>query len=253
MPLPIIKSEEATTLLSHIRKRYHSSTRNDNGEVIYSPEEFENDIQRWLNLRFPFSALPGVRVYSPQKRLQYEFGVEVDHIIHFQHGPYEYILIIEAKKQLVSKDGGAWKVQYGDRIKCAKKQVLNQIETIKEYLEPITGNVDVRYIGIVVSADDETETDDDLSNSAKGELYLRPIKRLYELLRERLNLQCKDSSHIPKRYTVSQSQYLDLLRMSIPIDHLGHPEIEVAVQYVRRCRRSLDETLFKEFNPKKER
>lgn len=50
-----------------------------------------------------------------------------------------------------------------------------------------------------------------------------------------------------------ESNLLNLLRMSLPVPELGHPELSSAIRYVARCRRAVDDALFQHFEPTQDR
>jgi len=82
-----------------------------------------------------------------------------------------------------------------------------------------------------------------------AELNLCSIHELPSLLAERFNFNFDPKLPVPEVLRVSQSGFLDLLRLSLPVKELGHPELASAIRYVDRCRRTLDETLFQKFTP----
>ena len=92
--------------MDNIQKKYEADLRKGKEQIPYTPEEFETDISKWLDLVFPFSSLPGIRVFSPHRRIKTDYGIEVDHLLHFNFGVSDFIIVIEAKKQTVQVEGG---------------------------------------------------------------------------------------------------------------------------------------------------
>ncbi len=234
------------------------SDESDNTErekIPYESGEFESDMQRLLELQFPFSCLPGIQIYSPRKRGELEFGTEIDHLLHFKLGGTDYLVVVEVKMQTLEVSEKGWRATYTAKEtgkitkKCAKKQVDRQIQTLWEYIRPITSKVDLKFLGVVVSVDPAT-TEITASGYEGSPLVLLPVKKLIPYLYEFFNLDESEEKQAI-RLMVSQSPFLALLRMSCPLAPLGHPELKSAISYVERCRRSLDESIYKDFEPTK--
>jgi hypothetical protein len=229
------------------------------GNIPYESGEFESDMQRLLELQFPFSCLPGIQIYSPRKRgkqeLGAEFGAEIDHLLHFRLGGTDYLVVVEVKMQPLEVSEKGWRATYtnketgGITKKCAKKQVDRQIQTLWEYIRPVASKVDLKFLGLVVSVDPATQ-EITASGYEGSPLALLPVKRLVPYIREFFNLDEPEEKQAI-RLMVSQSPFLSLLRMSCPLAPLGHPELKSAICYVDRCRRSLDESIYKDFEPTK--
>ncbi len=121
-----------------------------------------------------------------------------------------------------------------------------------EYLEPIARNMEVRFLAVVVSSDEAIKQyhSDGYRNA---EVHLCSFRELPEVLEQRFDLDQPDARERSQVLRVSQSGLLDTLRLSLPVPQLGHPELASAIKYVERCRRSLDESLFRLFEPTPER
>ncbi|PAW71385.1 MAG: hypothetical protein B9S30_01000 [Verrucomicrobiia bacterium Tous-C5FEB] len=217
-------------------------------QIPYGPNEFELDILRLIELQFPFSALPGIQIFSPLRRDDNGFGSEIDHLMHFQEAGTDYLIVIEAKKQTIDVRDSSWLATYGGKPKCCKQQISRQIRILKEYLKPLAPSQNLKFIGLVVSAAATTKPD---SKTGYGDsnLHLLPVRGLLPWISNRFNLEGKPNLPQASHLRVSQSSFLSLLRLSHPIESLGHPELHSAISYVERCRRSLDESLFKHFDP----
>ncbi len=266
-PLPASKPAVVSVEMKHPLPATHPSPKPDNrfanprmlqqiqaklqGQAVgrsYSPKAFESDVNRLLDDLFPFSILPGVRLFSSEPRGNIDFGFEMDNLIHLRHEEIDYVVEVEAKHQPVLVDKGRWLVKYDDGPSCAREQVNNHIRTMWEYLGPIARQTELKFVGIIVSSDLQTGQlrADGYRNA---ELYLCSVKDLVPLLAKRFNLHQQPSLPRPEVLRVSQSNFLDLLRLSLPVEQLGHPELASAIRYVDRCRRALDATLFEKFDP----
>jgi hypothetical protein len=89
----------------------------------YSSGAYERDVTRLLDELFPFSVLPGIRLFSSEPRGRVAYGFEMDNLIHVRFGEADYIVIVEAKKQAIEVDKGRWNVSYDSERKCAREQV----------------------------------------------------------------------------------------------------------------------------------
>lgn len=234
-----------------------SSEATNGGRVTipYESGEFESDMQRILDLQFPFSCLPGIQIYSPRNRGNGEFGTEIDHLLHFKLGGTDYLVVVEVKMQTLEVSEKGWRATYTNKEtgeiskKCAKKQVNRQIQTLSEYIRPVASMMNLKSLGIVVSVDPDTPEIEESGHDG-APLALLPVKRLIPYLHEFFSLDGAAEKRAC-RLMVSQSPLLALLRMSCPLAPLGHPELKSAISYVERCRRGLDESIYRDFQPTK--
>ena len=176
----------------------------------------------------------------------------MDNLMHIRFQGADHIVIIEAKKQLIEVQGNKWLVRYGDVEKDARVQVESHIATIREYLRPIARGVTLKYVAIVVSPDVHTPSEV-ATGALNSKLYLTSTRDLKKVFRDEFNITEKADRDLPERLRIAQSSFLDMLRLSIPLRELGHPELPGAIFYVERCRRALDNALFQHFSPAADR
>lgn len=215
-------------------------------------ERFEVNLHEVLAKQFRYSVLPSVRVFRPSHVESRAHGYEIDNLMHIAFEGSDYIVLVEAKNQRVHQIGDRWVVTYDSGEKCAKKQVQEHVATLREYLRPLGKQVDLRFVAIVVSADAENGRYTFRPHPTE-EYYCAPVDLLPEMLSERFNLRKRPDrpqSEIPR---INQSPFLELLRLGVPHPGLGHPELPSAIRYVERCRRTIDEAIFKHFSPTPER
>jgi len=217
----------------------------------YRAEDFEYDLLWILRSLFPYSVLPNVRLFSPS-RYQDDFGFEMDALLHFQHAGSDWIVVIEAKNQPIAVSGDNWSATYGQKKKSVNTQIDRHIQTLREYLRPVDANTELRFLEIVVSSDRSTETTEGRA-FRNAERALVAFQNLPKYLDLRFNFRKKIEKPGSEVLRVTQSQFLNLLRMNLAVPELGHPEFANAIRYVERCRRLLDESIYREFDPKPER
>lgn len=244
--------EKANQVVGQIRNRVRANNYPQSQRIPYSWLEYESDIHRLLDTYFPQCVLGGVKLFAPSFLADRDFGLEVDNLLHVFHDNTNYLILIEAKHQEVREVGNEWQVQYDSGPKDVKQQVEGHIRALLEYLEPISKDVSLKLIYCVVPSLAPGETRKAVGH-LNAEVHLMAFDRLIPHLNQRLGLDPKSpgSSGEPRR--ISQSPFLDLLRLGFANPHLGHPEISAAVRYVERCRRELDQSLFRLFEPTSER
>jgi len=215
----------------------------------YSAAEFEQDVEELLERLFPFAVLSGLRLFSAVNRLSYELGIEIDNLLHFRIDRTDLIVVVEAKNQEIKVEPkGRWTAQYPEGPKDVRQQVDVHIRMLWEYLEPLARGTDLRFAAIVCSASPKTpERKADGFHAAA--LHLSPIHELPATLSKLLKPE-EPGNEVMR---VSQSGFLDILRLGLAVPELGHPELSSAIRYVERCRRALDENLFEDFSPTRER
>lgn len=220
-------------------------------------KSFEQEVRRFLNQRLPHSTLSNLLIFhSARARFAddskgNDYAYELDHLIHQANDSLDRLLLIECKAQLVTvKDEKTWEVRYrelpndplSERVKNVQHQILRHAEALRSYVIPMSRGRKLKIDCVVVSSDEAT-----------------PVKTRH--VNDDVSLQlCNYNTFrqaIPKlaAHTLSivQSDLLGLLRLSLPVAELGHPELNNAIAYVERCRRTLDAELFRAFEPTKER
>jgi hypothetical protein len=219
----------------------------------YDAMSFESDITSLLSHLFPCSVLSSVRIFSSES-MDHDVGYEVDNLMHFRSGGDDFIVFVETKKQSIRLHDGSWFAKYGESEKDILAQMDNHFRTLWEYLEPIAGNRNLKFIALVVCSDRHTPQKVNRNGYRNGETHLCSFKELPVVLKSRFGFVKGGGGALEAEVLrVSQSQYLDLLRWGAPIPELGHPELTSAIRYVGRCRRELDLALFKHFDPSEER
>lgn len=242
---------EAKVRLKKIKDRRQGMRNQRPVRTEYSSEEYERDLHELLEAMFPYSVLSGLRLFSAETRGYRDHGFELDNVMHLRVSGTDYIVVIEAKKPSVNAEGGRWPILYADGPKCAKRQVDNHVRTLWEYLRPIAQGLDLKFIAIVCTLESSKKVSSDGYRNA--DLNVVGIDDLFEFLANKFSFGGASEATAPEVLRVSQSTFLSMLRLGVPVPALGHPEVSGAVRYVERCRRALDAALFSDFTPKSER
>lgn len=210
---------------------------------------FEREVRRILDQRFPNCTLSNVLIFRPDKaRFSTEplggtgapdYGHEVDHMLHRASSVKDNLIIIECKNQEIKiEDEDTWTAEYADGPKNVLLQMKRQAETLRAYANPMSRGRELEVNVILVSSRRGTKF-----ASRSAEPWVTFILCSIDFFRAALN-------HFnPPPIRIAQSDVLNLFRMGVPTPELGHPELNNALAYVERCRRSIDAELFRAFSP----
>ena len=233
------------------RRMFRVENRHPNDRLPYSSEEYEDDLTRLLEWMFPHAVLPGIRIFSPEL-LNRDYGCEMDNLVHLRLDGYDYIVIVEAKKQSVQVSNGGWFTTYRGERKDVLEQVDRHVRTMAEYLRPLSRDMQLKFVCYVASSDTQTQHRSE-TIYRNTDVYLCSFADLPDILDDHFNLPRDGGQPPPEVMRVAQSTLLNTLRLGLPVPQLGHPEVTSAVRYVERCRRSLDQSLVDQFRPTPER
>ena len=223
-------------------------------EIPYSAADYERDVLDLLNRLFPYSVLPGIRLYNPHNEQNSDFGVELDNLLHFRMAGIDWIIEVEAKMQPVTVAKDKWLVRYDSGEKDCRRQLDAHNKALWHYLEPFQRDTNLKILSLVVTpVSDGSQSEDQRSGYKNSTEVLLPIGKLISHLINFFNLDQKPDKGRAEILRVAQSTFLETLRLCLPIPHLGHPELNSATRYVDRCRRALDASLFTDFTPTSQR
>jgi hypothetical protein len=239
--------ENANTVVGQMRLRLLGQR-----QVPYNWLEFENDVSRILESFLPYCVLRGARLFTASFLNVDDFGLEVDNMLHIRHEETDYLVLIESKHQPIPVEGGDWIVKYSkngkEEGKDAKIQLNKHLVALHEYLHPVSRNTSLKIVYFVTSnvSNRKIQT---ATGHLNAELVLLGFDQLIDQITKKFGLdpQAAEMTGDPRR--IAQSAFLDLLRLGHAHTHLGHPEISAAIRYVERCRRELDQGLFKLLKP----
>ena len=214
---------------------------------------FERTVRRILDGKFPNCTLSNVLLFrSERARFSNDaqeakgggdHAFELDHLLHRASASEDNLIVVECKNQaILVENDQTWTAQYADSAVNVLPKIKRQAETLRGYVNPLSRGRKLTINVIVVSSDSGTSTVNK-SNEPDISFILCSTEQLLTAL-QRFN---------PSPLRVAQSDILNLLRLGMPTQGLGHPELNNALAYIERCRRSIDLELFRTFSPTQER
>jgi hypothetical protein len=241
----------------------------DRYRSISSGPDFEKAFGEDLRLLFPMSALSSVCLFradglDDQSRTDGFHGYELDHLIEVRSGADQRIVVFECKNVEVrigthgplSPQAREWKTGDGRSLKA---QARNEIEALRQNLATRLGEepwIDVFVVCRTVDNGTKYLKDTQFSDISKGfQIHLVTYDEVLRWLSDSPK-QFGDTLNFTESWSVarvSQSHWLRLIRQGMVVADLGHPELANAVDYVSRCRETLDNRLWRQFEPTKQR
>jgi len=224
----------------------------------------EGKIRRRLDDAYPCCTLSGVTLYRPDRFANGDpFGYEIDNLLHWQNGGEDRLVIVECKDAPIQianvmtgipPENQEWYAPLLDGTKRnLKDQLFNQAESIWQNL-CVPPNPRRRIDAMVVTSAPTARLKCRMYSEHGLTLHLLNEVDLVELLRAPIKLaEVFDTGREGRFLRVAQSDLLRLARQSVVVPELGHPEIDQAIEMLRRCRQTLDGRLFDFFYPKERR
>jgi hypothetical protein len=226
--------------------------------------DFEAKIRLLLDESAPCCTLSGVTLYRPDRFGGDDpFGYEIDNMLHWQSGGDDRIVILECKNApirvastttSIPPENQEWFAPIrGESWKNLKDQLFNQAESVWQNL-CLPPNPRRRIDAIVVTSSAVTHLKCRLYSEAGLTLHLIGETDLVGLLGDPQRLASVfDTAPGGRFLRVAQSDILRMARQSMVVPELGHPEIDHAIELIRRCRQTLDGRLFDFFKPTERR
>lgn len=223
-------------------------------------DDFERLISQALEEEMPFSVLRNVILFRADKfetceQDSYAMAYEIDNLFHYRQAAVDYVVIVEAKNQPVKVRRNKWGIEYRDKktgkVKHddARRQLKKHVKAIRRYLRPLAPGVELRIKALVVSSDRATPRLFPREDSPDW-FGLCSYQHLSEWMQ---SIKAVQGNSLPEFLRVSQSEFLAKLRLGVPAPSLGHPELRHAINYIGRCRREIDNELFRSFEPSRGR
>lgn len=226
----------------------------DNKPVIrYTSEGFELEVREFLmnNLKVGYSILSKWFLFMPlnmAKKAERSLGYEMDHLLHVRFKDKDAIVIIECKNQPITieefKGKVDWYAEYGGKRKSVVNQLRNHVQAI---LQSVNLKKDKQFEVICFAVSSIETTSSSETSVHIGGSKIRMIALSYNRFKQYMLDVYEDKNSQFCR--IEQSDYLRQIRQGIPLPELGHPVIPDAISYIKRCRRTLDFTLFQSFSP----
>jgi negative regulator of replication initiation len=214
---------------------------------------FEQTVRAFLDQKFPCCALSNIPIFRPDAPEQREKGYEIDHLLHVRSDIGDRIVLIECKGIPIIGDQpgqppiatGKWQVQYPDMPapKDVKRtQLLNHASALCSYLHDYRRPL--VFEAWCVSSYDDTPS---LRDARTSSIHFRLLGKA-SFAGELARLHAEGSV-----LRVEQSALLGDIRKGVAVRDMGHPELNNAIAYVGRCRKSIDVELFRLFEPRRQR
>lgn len=208
------------------------------------------DIQQSFNTLFPFSLISNVILYRNDRRQTDLFANEIDYLFHYKIGEQNHLVIVEQKKQKVygnTQDtpptaNSPWKLSYNEKVKDIKQQVRNQTIALKQFCNNVTQTRPEIESWIV---DPRQNTQDIIVDEQDKTLNLLTFSG-YKYKLEQIN-------SFGSVIRVEHSEFLRELRKGVIAPEVGHPEIPSGIRFIEICRKSLDDQIYRVFQPRANR
>jgi len=229
--------------------------------VESSAKKFERRVRQIIEQQYPFCALSNILLFHAERArfdaetsgegIRNDYALEVDHLLHRATETKDVLTIVECKNQpVIERDERTWEVAYTDsrysdgriRTHNVQLQAERHAKALRSYVNPLSRGRRLQVEVIVVSSDEATPT------RSRGVDSWLSFYLMSESTFSKVLAMLK-----PYPLQVVQSDLLGLLRLGVPVQELGHPELPNAIVYIERCRRELDSQLFRAFEPTKER
>ena len=180
--------ESANAMTALMRSRLRARNKSGIENVPYDFDEYERDIHEMLCRLFPQCVLEGVRLFTPSFLEERDYGLEVDNMLHIQHGGTDYIVLVEAKNQKLRIDGDQWYATYDGKDKDVREQVEGHINALHEYLDPVSPNISVKFAYYVASNSAPDQTTSATSEKRNHEIHLVGYDQLVPSILKRFDL-----------------------------------------------------------------
>jgi hypothetical protein len=223
--------------------------------------DFERRVEKLLEAQLPHCYLSAVPVFPADQVMSVDMMAnELDFVVHLKQGDTHVLLIVECKACRVSgdEDGRSgfskptatspWMAHYPEGPSDVKKQLRAQRKALVTNFEPIEG---VLHVYGVVVADRPDGLDLEPGFVTTQDLPFFEDLTLVRADRFERYLYLLLKGATPFR--VQQSEILRRIRLGQPVAALGHPEINNAIEYCRRCRSFIDSEIFHHLDFKPER
>jgi len=203
-----------------------------------------NTIRDQFDRLFPFSLISNVILYRNDRGEFNLFANEIDHLFHYKKNGKDHLVIIEVKNRNLygnapnqqAASNSPWKIKYDEKEKNIKWQVRDQAIALKQFCH----NVSRIRPEIECWVVDRRENVQHIIQDEKDRnLYLLTLTGFGHKL-----------AQVEAAVRLEHSEFLRELRRGIIATDLGHPEIINAVKFIKNCRKSLDDQIYRFFQPR---
>jgi len=210
-------------------------------------KRLEDEVKDIFNKKFPFSLLSNIILYRNDRDVMDSFANEIDYLFHYQSNGVDHLIIVEVKQREIygniitelPTSTSKWKLDYDEKAKDIKKQVIDQGTALKQFCKNITNSEEpeIQY-WIVDMRERVVNVITDKTNNNLKLLTLEGFKEKISML------DCV--------IKVEHSIFLREIRKGVVSPELGHPELRNAIQFIKICRQSLDDQIYRFFQPRKQ-
>ena len=209
--------------------------------------KLDYEIIQSFNKLFPFSLISNVILYRNDRNQTDLYANEIDHLFHYKKGERDHLVIIEVKnRQLCGRTkndppagNGPWTLQYNEKVKDIKKQVRNQSIALKQFCNNIKKTTFKIEVWIV-----------DCRNNTRNIIVDENDKNLNLLTFTGYKDKLEKVNSLGSVVRIEHSEFLRELRKGIIEPDVGHPEISNGIKFIEICRKSLDDQIYRYFQPR---
>lgn len=193
---------------------------------------------------FPFSLISNVILYRNDREESDLYANEIDHLFHYKKNGKDHLVIVEVKQRKLYGDKSnqsptstsRWTLSYDGKEKNIKRQVRDQATALKQFCYNVSQTKPEIECWIV-----------DLRNNSQHIIQDKRNRNLNLLTLTGFGHKLDQIDSIVK---VEHSEFLRELRRGIIAPDLGHPEVINAVRFIKTCRKSLDDQIYRFFHPR---
>jgi hypothetical protein len=210
---------------------------------MYDKLNLYDTIRDRFDSLYPFSLISNVILYRNDRKEYDLFANEIDHLFHYKKDGKDHLVIVEVKQRELygyTKDKpptakSPWKLKYDEKVKDIKRQVKDQATALKQFCHNVSQTKPEIECWIVDLRDNAQHI---ISDELDSNLNLLTLSGFGHKLEQ-----------VGSIIRVEHSEFLRELRRGIVVPHLGHPEIINAVRFIKTCRKSLDDQIYRFFRP----
>lgn len=214
---------------------------------MYNNTNLFETIRDRFNSKFQFSLISNIILYRNDRGETDLYANEVDHLFHYKTNGKDHLVIIEVKQRRLfgnninqmPTSNGPWTIDYDGKIKDIKKQAKDQVAALKQFCYNVSKIEPIVECWVVDLREDDKSI---IVDSENNYMYLLTLSGFGHKFDE------VDQNGFVIR--VEHSDFLRELRRGIICPELGHPEIPNGVRFIKICRKSLDDQIYRYFHLK---
>ncbi|MBU1020418.1 MAG: hypothetical protein KJ847_04325, partial [Firmicutes bacterium] len=214
-------------------------------EMCEKSKRLGDEVKDIFNKKFPFSLLSNIILYRNDRDVNDSFANEIDYLFHRKSNGVDHLIVVEVKQREIYGNiitelptpTSKWKLNYDGKEKDIKKQVVDQGAALKQFCKNITNSEEPEIQYWIV----------DMRERVVNAITDKTNNNLKLLTLEGFNEEISKINSVVK---VEHSIFLREIRKGIVSPELGHPELSNAIQFIKICRQSLDDQIYRFFQPR---